>query len=492
MHALLIIFILHATVLHDTTALEPTHLKPGALVAHLGRVTLVEDVLWVQYPYASLVKIPGKLKGVVDNLNEALQTLQRDHPRDSTLSEELLPLMYTRLKYINDTVNLALDSYDGVHDTNRMKRGLVDGIGQLSRMLFGTAMNEDVEQLREQYNQMTLVASTNNKAIHLNNQNIARLEQHTLDLEKHANLLRISLNDAFARITTINVLTFVREAISTLEIAATSLLHTNERLIRNVVDAARGRVTSSLFPVKDFLQVLELGSADYNLKPLFDIRGIHHYYPLLESVLTSESIVIHVPFRSKDIFEVYQVESFPFQVNGSVMTLDQPSSVILINNDLTMYAIGKLSDLDKCQTEYLHLYFCSAALFAFLPITSEGICEVVLTQEDASKALTLCPYRRLVPKPFFHTSFYGHHYFFFTQTYYVSVVCPDGSEYKEVSGHFAVLNACALRSDKLNTFPEKLHEGFVSSLTSRIFLIDTLSKLNLSNIKFVTNTLSEF
>ncbi len=100
-----------------------------------------------------------------------------------------------------------------VRDTNRMKRGLVDGIGQLSRMLFGTAMNEDVEQLREQYNQITSVASTNNKAIHLNNRNIARLEQHTKDLEKHANLLKISLNDAFAQITTINVLTFVREAI---------------------------------------------------------------------------------------------------------------------------------------------------------------------------------------------------------------------------------------------------------------------------------------
>ncbi len=74
----------------------------------------------------------------------------------------------------------------------------------------------------------------------------------------------------------------------------------------------------------------------------------------------------------------------------------------------------------------------------------------------------------------------------------MSVVCPDGSEYKEVSSHFAILNACSLRSDKLNTFPEKLHEGFASNLTSGIVLIDTLSKVNLANIKFMTNTLSEF
>ena len=74
----------------------------------------------------------------------------------------------------------------------------------------------------------------------------------------------------------------------------------------------------------------------------------------------------------------------------------------------------------------------------------------------------------------------------------MSVACPDGSEYKEVSGHFAIPNMCSLRSDKLNTFPEKLHEGFVSNLTSRIFVIDSLNEINLSHIKFVTNTLSEF
>ncbi len=29
-------------------AAEPAHLKPGALVGHLGRAALVEDVLWVK------------------------------------------------------------------------------------------------------------------------------------------------------------------------------------------------------------------------------------------------------------------------------------------------------------------------------------------------------------------------------------------------------------------------------------------------------------
>ena len=55
-------------------------------------------------------------------------------------------------------------------------------MGKLSRMLFGTAMNEDVEDLRENYNQLASIASFNNKAINLNCKKITRLNQHVNDL----------------------------------------------------------------------------------------------------------------------------------------------------------------------------------------------------------------------------------------------------------------------------------------------------------------------
>ncbi len=48
-------------LLGSILAAEPAHLKPGAVSAHLGRVSLVEDVLWVQYPLTALV-------GILDSL----------------------------------------------------------------------------------------------------------------------------------------------------------------------------------------------------------------------------------------------------------------------------------------------------------------------------------------------------------------------------------------------------------------------------------------
>ena len=94
-------------------AAEPTHLKPGALVGHLGRVALVEDVLWVTYPYASLRVIPHHLRDAVGEIDSALARLQIHLNDTNTHVVEPLDLMHVfaaRLAFMNDTLALALAS----------------------------------------------------------------------------------------------------------------------------------------------------------------------------------------------------------------------------------------------------------------------------------------------------------------------------------------------------------------------------------------------
>ncbi len=49
-------------------------------------------------------------------------------------------------------------------------------------MLYGTAMNEDVEKLRDRYNHLDPFASVHNKAMHFTSKHITGLEQHVLDI----------------------------------------------------------------------------------------------------------------------------------------------------------------------------------------------------------------------------------------------------------------------------------------------------------------------
>ena len=115
----------------------------------------------------------------------------------------------------------------------------------------------------------------------------------------------------------------------------------------------------------------------------------------------------------------------------------------------------------------------------------------MLTQSDAERALEVCPYRRVAPQAVFHRRFSGFHYFFFPESFFMSVVCPNGSTYREASGHLAIRVACSLLSPQLKTFPEKLHQGFTGSTSSPVYPLTGLTNLSFSRIAYVTNTLSD-
>ncbi len=89
---------------------------------------------------------------------------------------------------VNETQALALDDY------HRHKQELIDRIRHLSRMFFRTAMNGDVEELRERYNHLILLDSAHNKTIYFNSKPIARFEQNVHDIASFAAILRYFLN----------------------------------------------------------------------------------------------------------------------------------------------------------------------------------------------------------------------------------------------------------------------------------------------------------
>ncbi len=53
----------------------PSHLKPGALTAPIGRVTLVEDVLMVKYSLTTLISITPELEGFLTQLDKMVQEI---------------------------------------------------------------------------------------------------------------------------------------------------------------------------------------------------------------------------------------------------------------------------------------------------------------------------------------------------------------------------------------------------------------------------------
>ena len=152
------IFLLVLCIVVSAQHEGPKHLKPGALVGHLGRVALVEDVMWVSYPYATLRTIPPRLREVLKEINTALTELKTEafqHANSTNWDDplSLLKLYFSRLEFVNDTISLALETYMGLEGPARRKRAWLEGIGprikerkdsSLQRHCYDVTGNDDV------------------------------------------------------------------------------------------------------------------------------------------------------------------------------------------------------------------------------------------------------------------------------------------------------------------------------------------------------------
>ncbi len=197
--SLLSIFLVLGTALAAGSA----HLKPGALTAHLGRAYLVEDDLWVTFPL--LVTIPDNLLVIAKKLDDVLSQMITNSNDDSS---HMLSLLRYRLIYVNHSLTDILNNYCGL-TSHRAKRGLINGLGQLSRMLFGTAM-----EFRQKFNSLIAYASSQSKVITLNSHHIQRIEQHLVDIYSFTHRLVASFNSAT---NTFNKLLVFEQTLSALE-----------------------------------------------------------------------------------------------------------------------------------------------------------------------------------------------------------------------------------------------------------------------------------
>ncbi|XP_050693832.1 uncharacterized protein LOC126984255 isoform X1 [Eriocheir sinensis] len=475
-------------------ATTPIHLKPGALTAQIGEVLLIEDVLLVKYPYTSLTNstdiiriVSEKLLGMADAIR-ATKTRESKAP-SSTNSLTLFQLLEDRILFLRgkvDEVNMDY-SFHSVH--SRVKRGLLNIVGSASKFLFGTATDEDVRDLRDHYAHVLSFAARNRRVINANCRKLAQLHTNIEELLEQTNKMVEVINIVVKQIDQVNQFLLLDQALHVLENVINSVATANQQVISNMVDAAHGRVTPALFPLHDLRTTVQIGYQNYSLTPLFTPDMSQYFYPLIESSLTPDAIIIHVPFQTADVFEAHEIVPFHFSAKDSVLALDTSPSLVLIAKDFALYSTDSYSLLQYCKETVFGRFYCSASLFAFLPVRG-GVCEIALTRVNASDALSLCPYKQLTPTPVFHQNFQGLHYFYFPQSFYVSVICPEGTTYQRVTGHYAIAEACYIRSTNITTYPSRIRLVFTANISHRVFPLRSLDDIHFSSISYVTNSLN--
>ena len=488
MNALGLLLLICSSVL----AMDLGHLKPGCLMGEKGKVFLLENHVVVEIPFQDIITVPDQLLLLSDQLTDTLQIFKGGIYTQTNAAEgkehELANLIADKISLFNFTIRSTWEKYHAEEvKAKRGKRGLFNGIGYLTRSLFGTAMDKDVQTLTSKYNKMLEWAHEADKVITLNNNNLEQLKQNLHKLHQYTALPTNSINKLSARVDELFTVSEVLLIMSSVEHFLQQVNQRNEALLNNVIDAALNQVTSSLLSFRDLRLLLQQAEEKYSLLPIFSGAEIVYYYPLLSAIIASESIVVSIPFKSSHQYSLYELVPFPMSVNNSLYSLDLSSSLLLTNEDRTEYTLTTERKLDSCHTAHEGFYFCSASEFAFIPVREAGVCELSVFLNNSSRSLELCPFKEVPRTSFYHQTFQGYHYFMFPDPVEVTVRCAEGNTYKRVQGPLRIMKDCSLSSLSVSSIPEVTHHGVMPSHPEFVHQLN----FNVSNIHYVTNKLHQ-
>ncbi|XP_076044373.1 uncharacterized protein LOC143027164 [Oratosquilla oratoria] len=346
-------------------------LIPGAIVNKHGNTACVEDSIMVKMQISPqsllnpLMEIRKDLFQIQQQISTQITNTTNQNNEISTTLYNNVNALHEKMNNIRDTIYHLPNPVTEITKNNRPKRGLFNFLGIISKSLFGTATEQDIQTVHSHMGNITKVLHQEGKLTNLNSKNI--------------DLLATSINSVIDKINHLTTFTTSRLTKITQSQTALSLLHhlneldkQLEKLIdhsnlvqSDIWNAHAGIVTSQMITPTQLTQTLRQAHNTLNLTPFFLKNEIQHYYPILASTIFQESILIHIPMDPIKIFSLWEIYPFPYPYQNCTMTLNMPTSTILKSTDGQWLTLTSLETMATCKTARPNFYICPAYPFHF-------------------------------------------------------------------------------------------------------------------------------
>ncbi|XP_050710010.1 uncharacterized protein LOC126994781 isoform X2 [Eriocheir sinensis] len=437
------------------------HLRVGAIVEPDGPVMVVEDVVDVRITLCDFQKLERlhipqfrrqiqQAEAVLQQTSDTVHKL--NHPLTLTYFSTLM-LSFLNIQQSFDSL-LEWTPFSTYLKTPvahaRSKRGLIDIGGRLLKGLIGTATEADVAEVHDQLdkwgtilNNQAIVLSSQNKAI----ETVVRTQKVIIDRLNNFTSLITQLQQVQHQYLLAHHLALMAANLRAVYLAITNFklaLQDTFTLLRDVLD---GVVTPSLLTPTELMHVIDWARTEKGLTPVFSETQVQYYYPYMEATVTTYGILVHIPFRSPDMFTIYHIHPFPTVVNSSIYQLSTSHTTLLVSSDFMHIAFP--ADFHDCHITRFQMYLCPAYQYVFLP-TSNYPCEMGLVRNSPIESL--CVFTPVEDTTIFHLRVKPWRYFYFHHSNALTVTCPGSRPSNTaVHGSFVILEACSLTSHNLTT-----------------------------------------
>ena len=217
---------------------------PGAVVENSGLVHLVDEKIEVIIMLDPLKTVADTLGRHLNNLGE----LKKQIANDITLND-------TQREYLDNCLQPTVNMLKQViGDKGRVKRGLLNFVGEISNILFRIV---DDNTLNNRLNQYTDVLNTVKERISMSlttinqlNDNDVRLGHLFSDLNKHMFIMSTRLNNIL-HFTTLGI------TISNYNLGVSNIIQHTNILLLSIAVAAKGIASPSLLNIIDINNIKE-------------------------------------------------------------------------------------------------------------------------------------------------------------------------------------------------------------------------------------------
>ena len=264
----------------------------------------------------------------------------------------------------------------------RKRRGLIDGIGRLSKTLFGTATTEDVRRValavqhartREdkvvhQVNQMLTVIKENRDEL---NETRERVNIVITTVQKYTKALLELTSDTRSvakNLSEIRKVLMFEQALAQIEVGVNQYKQQLALYRRQRNQLADEKLTPDLLTRTDLMKILN----QHCTAAAVPISPIEWYYEFgsVSTIWTGKDVVyhVHLPLLETSRYQMYLLQSFPVLVNGSnTVTQVRVRESIAVDRVTgrslrPRKCLGQQPTVCRIDTEYKHRDQCERAI----------------------------------------------------------------------------------------------------------------------------------
>ncbi|XP_034194684.2 uncharacterized protein LOC117610939 [Osmia lignaria lignaria] len=284
--------------------------------------------------------------------------------------------------------------------SKRIRRGVFNFIGDISKILFGTMSDEDAEYYNRE---IDLVHKDNKRNAELfrNQTQILKvvLERNDKLIEDYRGKIDV-MNQNINDIRNIEKIQLLEETILELSLMLELEILSYQRNVdvtnQAILDGRKGNISPNIIEPQAFFKIIQKIRAEEGTNRLPLVTIAEHYYKYLQicsieiGIINKRLVsVVKIPILETNSYMQYKVHSIPsVQTDGTIIRLEAPQDYIITNMERTQMSPSSFFFLNSCK-KLNNVYYCKR-LEPKYRITKEKNCLSRWLREILDNSTKIC------------------------------------------------------------------------------------------------------